>query len=443
VKASLVSATSLIALLIADGGAANAAAISVSSQSNPVTIFALVGGSAGSATSLITATGTNGETASGLSLSSVTNSAFSAVLGTQTKSGNNDSATATFTFAAPTVTGTASTTITATGSFQGSHTTTTAITLTGTGVAPIEAVSSSSGSVDFVRVGTTATSTVTISNIGNGNLATGGPSSTSNLNGTVNVTLAAGAAAGTNSGNGSTFSLRDTTSGAPAGANTSTLTYTYTPTAVTSGTVTTSVNLAFSDGSANGRNTSTAASSVFVYQAVGPQFALATNSTSSATGGKNIALTSTGTGGAVAATNGTISFGSVGFGKSSTLWLDISNLATSPSGAAAALTNLSIENFSISGGSAADYSISGAATIAAGGEIEIPITVTDNAPGTGLLNSTLTIFTDEGAANGGTGDTFSFALTASAVPEPASMAIVGAGLAGLAGLRRRRKALNS
>jgi hypothetical protein len=43
---------------------------------------------------------------------------------------------------------------------------------------------------------------------------------------------------------------------------------------------------------------------------------------------------------------------------------------------------------------------------------------------------------------GGTGDTFTYALTAFSVPEPTSLAALGAGLAGLAGLagiRRRRR----
>jgi PEP-CTERM motif len=443
VKASLVSATSLLALLIANDGPALATpTYTVTASTNSINFgYELVGQSTVTSTAGFTVSETGSNRASTtLTFGGVASPFVMSGGSATTVLGSNsypDTVTRSFLFG-PLTTGAASTVITGTDS--GNSSSPGKITLTGTGVAPIESVSTSSTNVSYVRVGTSATSTITISNTGNGDLATGGSAtSANNLNGLVTVTLAGGMSAGTGASNSSTFNISNITTG---GANTSTLTYTYTPTATTNGTVSSTISLAFSNGSPNGNNTATASKTVFVDQAVGPQFSSAINSTSSKTGGTITNLTSTGIGGAVAAANGTISFGSVGFSKSNTLWLDISNLATTPGGAAASLTSLSITNFSISGAGAAYYSIGGGGTITAGDELEIPITVM-NTYGAGVLNSTLTIFTDEGAANGGTGDTFTYALTAMAVPEPASMAIVGAGLAGLAGLRRRRKAVSN
>ena len=56
----------------------------------------------------------------------------------------------------------------------------------------------------------------------------------------------------------------------------------------------------------------------------------------------------------------------------------------------------------------------------------------------GIMTANLTLFTDESAGLGGAGDTFTYLLSIR-IPEPGSMAVLGAGLAGLACFRRRRR----
>ena len=300
-------------------------------------------------------------------------------------------------------------------------------TLTGTLVAPVASVMSTTGSSP-VRVGTSTTDSVTIRNVGNGNQS--GLGSISNLNGAVSASLAAGMTAG--AGNASVLSLPD--------SSTSTLSYTYSPTQRSGGTVTSTVTLAFSNGNANLSNTAQTVSSVFVNQAVGPQYASTLTGTIA---GKALAPTvdtpSAVAQGAIGPAGATISFGTVGFKNSQTLYLDIDNISTDPNSGNATLTDLSIEKFSITGANASSFSLGATGSVLTenGGLLVLPITVTNNY-GAGTLNAFLTVFTDESSAYGGIGDTFTYALSANAISEPASIAIVGAGLAGLAGLRRRR-----
>jgi hypothetical protein len=292
-------------------------------------------------------------------------------------------------------------------------------TLTATAVAPVQSVASLSGTA-YVRAGTSATiSALTVSNIGNGNKSST-IAGVGNLTGTVTNALGARVTAASSG----TISLAD--------AATSTLAYTYAPTA-RGAAVSTTATLAFTDGNSAGTNASQTVSSVFLAQGVGPSVTAAYSRTS--TGAGSVSLVSTPTAnGSVGAASGTISFGSVGYQKSVTIYLALQN-TTTDSLAAASLTNLTIESYSIAGAA----SVSVGSVVAQGATLLLPITITDTTAGVYTLNSSLTIFTDESAALGGVGDTFTYSLTALAVPEPTSLAVLGAGLAGLASMRRRRR----
>jgi len=310
------------------------------------------------------------------------------------------------------------------------------LTFTGTGVAPVQSVTQSG--LNYVRVGTSGTSSVTVSNIGDGDLAAGGSGATANnLNGSVSNSLGSGVTASTL--NPSALGLGDSHGTI---ATSSVLTYTYAPTSRTGGSISSTVTLAFTDGNANGSNTAQTVSSVLLNQGVGPVYTSVISST-----GQTVTPTPVANG-SVGSASGSINLGNLAINKSSTIYLTLEN-TTADSLAAASLTNLSIERFSIAGSNAARYAVSlvggtitgntftGGNTIAAGGSLELAITVTSNAT-TGPLPSTLTIFTDESVALGGQGDTFTYQLTAY-VPEPATLAVLGAGLAGLASVRRRRQ----
>jgi hypothetical protein len=328
-----------------------------------------------------------------------------------------------FTFK-PTIIGTQSTTVATTFSNGAPSTNIAAAsvttTLTGTAVAPVQSVNPAAATV-YARAGTSASTAITISNIGNGN--TSGLGAISNLS-VSSITPALGSGFKGSVGNVTSASLTDSAS--------TTLGFTYTP--ISRGaTATTAVSITFSNGNSAGTNLSQSVVSTLTGTGVGPVFA------GSIKGGA-VSTPTAGANGSIIAASKTIQFGSVGYKNSQTVYLELQNTSTDANGGVASLTDLSILRYSIGGGTASAFSVpagSGVLAENSAGFIEIPITVIGTS-NIGSLNDTLTIFTDESVGFGGTGDTFTYALTAFSVPEAASFVALGLGFAGLAGIRRRR-----
>src|SRR6185437_3967257 len=282
---------------------------------------------------------------------------------------------------------------------------------------PVQAVTTANAGP--VRIGTTGAATISISNVGHGDLANGGSSANSayNLTGAVGyATTGAGLAA--NGAPPSSVNLGDAAS--------STVTYTYTP--LSRGTASSTATVSFADGKSDGSNAAQTVTATITAQGVGPTFTSVFNG-----------VTDTPTAvakGATATTGPTISM-TVGRNSTATYLLTLENTSTDPG--AANLTDLTIESFAFSGADAGSFNstFTNGTVIHEGDSIVIPITVVGGNT-VGPLNSTLTLFTDESAALGGIGDTFTYRLAA-AVPEPENLAVFGLGLVGLAGLRRRRK----
>ena len=310
-------------------------------------------------------------------------------------------------------------------------------TINATAVAPINSVSSTGTLARFNTKGvagvgidntTSSTATVTVTNTGNGNLATGGPSPTSNLNGSV---TSPGASVFSGPTSGSPFSLPD--------GQTSTVNYTFAP--ITRSIDTTGVTAQFTNGNTNGLNTAQNVGAVLSGQGVGPTYNSSLGTTASKAHSAMVAATYN-----TPAPNigtSTVAFGGVGKFGTKTLYLDIANTSIDPNGGNSLLTDLSLENFTLTGPEASNFSIPAGTTPQVlhefNGTNDIVVPITFHAGGTfGSYVASLTFITDESVGFGALGDTFTYALTGSVVPEPESLLLLSMGLGGIFYIRKRR-----
>jgi hypothetical protein len=159
------------------------------------------------------------------------------------------------------------------------------------------------------------------------------------------------------------------------------------------------------------------------------------------TGSATVVPTTTkGTGTRSAGTVGTVDLATVSYKTATALILDLRSVPTDQNGGNAGLANPPIDKYSISGANVADFSVAIAdnSGITHGAMLEVPMPVPSTIAYPSRISS-LTTFTDEGTGLGGYGDNFTYALTVLSVPEPASLALLGAGLAGLVGFRRLKR----
>ena len=201
------------------------------------------------------------------------------------------------------------------------------------------------------------------------------------------------------------------------------------------GTQSATITTAFTNGSVDGKNMASTASSTVTGTAVGPDF-------DAVVAGKNASS------GAII-NGGTILFGDA-VGGLTLQDLLISNLSNDA--ASKALTDLTLTNVTITGSTEFSFSLSGFDSPDTGfststknavlsnlyngdgsGSIAIQFM---NKAGTGAAQ--LRIETDEGAALGGPGAIYVYNLIWT-VPEPGTIAVFGAGLLGLAISRQRRR----
>jgi PEP-CTERM motif len=276
--------------------------------------------------------------------------------------------------------------------------------LTIQGVAPVNSVSVTNAPT--TRIGTSSTAKVTITNVGDGTLA-GGTDSAANpiyLRGSVgqaspNTNFALAGAASV------TVDLSD-----KAGQNQQIVSYTYTPTAHRTDSA--SVSASFTNGSTDGKNQAQTVPVTLQGTGVGPTYSSAT-----------------------VAPGGTIDFGQVRTGTTATYDLRIANTSTDFA-LDKTLTELSLLSQSLSGAGVFHFGTNLTGTVLdEGGFFDLLL---DFTPVTsGLDIATLTIGTDQGAAFKALGQSFTYTLKGTAVPEPASFAVLGSGLVGLGLLRRR------
>lgn len=419
-RASLASATSLAALLAFEVGvdvainAPPARAASFTAE-NPLNFGDVLLNPTGGTTATLFETITNGvSTANTITFPSVTASPFSGTGVTYTVTGTGATTIHSYTYS-PTVTGGSSVLAT-----LSSGATQQTVTLEGTAVAPVQNTTVSA--FGAVRIGTTATiAAITVSNAGDGDLASN-TLSTAQLRGSIGA-----ASSSVFTGGGGTFSLNDSHyTGAGTATTTAAFSYTYAPTSHTTADSATVV-ASFTNGSSAGTNAAQTLTETLSGQGVGPEFqskvGTSTYSNSTAVGHVTVSA-------------GTISTGAYKTGTTTSLKVTLSNISTDAG--SASLTDLTLESFVLSGANAADFSVVGFTTNTVLAETQsVTVTLDFSGPTVGSYNADLEFTTDEGAALGGSGAVFSYALAAS-VPEPATIITFGMGLAGMAWSRRRR-----